>query len=284
MPLDYDDLISRRFDNRAHSYDDTKILLYNLGIGMGRDPLDAAEMPFVFEHPALRAVPTAATVLAMGGGLLDGAAINWNFVVHGEQRLTLHRPLPPAAELINNVYIAEVLDKGAGKGALITLRSSVRLASGEPLFDTDHTMFARGDGGFGGASKSAAVPHEMPTRAPDIVHVTQTRPDQALLYRLSGDRHPLHAEPAYAKAAGFERPILHGMCSYGIACRAILATVVDYDPARIKQFDARFTSPVFPGETIHTDIWVDAETVSYRSRIAAREVVSINNGRCVIST
>jgi acyl dehydratase len=285
MTIDYDDLISRRVTDRTFSYTDTQILLYNLGVGMGRDPLDEAELPFVFERPALRAVPSAATVLSMGGGgnLLAGVPIKWNLVLHGEQRLTLHQPLPAAADLLSTTFVSEVLDKGADKGALITIRSEVRLASGEKLYDTENVTFARGNGGFGGPSKSSAVPHMLPARAPDIVHVTETRPDQALLYRLSGDRNPLHAEPGFAKGAGFPKPILHGLCSYGIACRAILAAVAGYDPARIKQFDVRFTSPVFPGETIHTDIWVDGEIVSFRSRIAAREVISINNGRCIVN-
>jgi len=285
MTIDYDDLISRRVTDRTFSYTDTQILLYNLGVGMGRDPLDEAELPFVFERPALRAVPSAATVLSMGGGgnLLAGVPIKWNLVLHGEQRLTLHQPLPAAADLLSTTFVSEVLDKGADKGALITIRSEVRLASGEKLYDTENVTFARGNGGLGGPSKSSAVPHMLPARAPDIVHVTETRPDQALLYRLSGDRNPLHAEPGFAKGAGFPKPILHGLCSYGIACRAILAAVAGYDPARIKQFDVRFTSPVFPGETIHTDIWVDGEIVSFRSRIAAREVISINNGRCIVN-
>ena len=286
MTIDYEDLISRRVTDRTFSYTDTQILLYNLGVGMGRDPLDEAELPFVFERPALRAVPSAATVLSMGGGgnLLAGVPIKWNLVLHGEQRLTLHQPLPAAADLLSTTFVSEVLDKGADKGALITIRSEVRLASGEKLYDTENVTFARGNGGLGGPSKSSAVPHMLPARAPDIVHVTETRPDQALLYRLSGDRNPLHAEPGFAKGAGFPKPILHGLCSYGIACRAILAAVAGYDPARIKQFDVRFTSPVFPGETIHTDIWVDGEIVSFRSRIAAREVISINNGRCIVNS
>lgn len=285
MTLDYHDLMSRRIDGRAFSYTDTQILLYNLSVGMGRDPLHEAELPFAFERPALRAVPTAATVLGMGGGgaLLAGVPVDWNKVLHGEQRLTMHRPLPPAAALVSDSFVAEVTDKGTEKGATITIRSEVRLASGEPLYTTENVTFARANGGFGGPQKSAAVPHMLPARAPDIVHVTETRPDQALLYRLNGDRNPLHAQTSFAARAGFARPILHGMCSYGIACRAVLAAVVDYDPARIKQFDVRFTSPVFPGETIHTDIWVDGETISFRSHVPAREIMSLNNGRCIIS-
>ena len=281
--LNYDDLMSRHTDDRAFAYTDTQMLLYNLSVGMGRGSGDEKELPYVFEQPQLKVVPTAATVLGGGkGGLLDGVSIDWPRVLHGEQRLIAHRPIPPAAELVGSSRISEVTDKGADKGATITMTIDVRLASGEPLYTTENVIFARGNGGFGGPSKSAATPHVMPERAPDMVHVTETRSDQALLYRLNGDRNPLHAEPAFAAGAGFPGPILHGLCSYGIACRAVLASVFDYDAARLKTFDVRFTSPVFPGETIHTDIWVDGEVVSFRSRIAARGVTSLNNGRCLI--
>jgi acyl dehydratase len=282
VPIDYDQLMSRRTDDAPFSYTDTQTLLYNLSVGMGRDPLDAKELPFVFEQPALRAVPTLPVVLGdTGSGLLGGVPINWHKVLHGEQRLTLHRPLPPAADLIRSSWISEIADKGADKGAVITMTAEVRLTSGEPLYTTDSVIFARGDGGFGGPSESSHKPHPLPERAPDMVHVTQTRPDQALLYRLNGDRNPLHASPEFAKRGGFPAPILHGLCSYGIACRAVLAAVCDYDPDQMKSFDVRFTSPIFPGETIHTDIWVDGEVVSFRSRIEARGVVSLSNGRCV---
>jgi acyl dehydratase len=280
MAIDYDKAIARRSDNERSSYDDTRVLLYNLSIGMGRDPCDEREMPF-FEQGALRVTPTFAAVLP-GLSSLAGLDVNWAMTLHGEQRLRLHRPFPPAAELIGSNWISEIADKGAGKGAVITLTNDVRLANGEPLYTTDFVLFARADGGFGGPSESKVTPHVLPERAPDIVFVTETRRDQALLYRLNGDRNPLHSDPAVAKRAGFPQPILHGLCSYGIACRAVLASVCDYDPAQIKTFDARFTSPVYPGETIHTDIWVDGEVVSFRSRIEARGVTSINNGRCLI--
>jgi acyl dehydratase len=284
MPINYDDLISRRSEDTPFSYTDTQVMLYNLGVGMGRDPLDAKELPYVFELPALRAVPTAVTVLGgAGGNILAGVEIDWNKVLHVEQRVTLHRPLPPSAQAIGSTRISEVTDKGADKGATIAMTSEVRLATGEPLYTSEAVMFARGDGGFGGPSKSSFTPHVMPERAPDIIHVTETRPDQALLYRLNGDRNPLHAQPEFAKRAGFPAPILHGLCSYGIACRAVLASVCDYDAARIKSFGVRFTSPVFPGETIKTDIWVDGEVVSFRCRVESRGVTSLNNGRCVIS-
>ena len=281
--LNYDDLMSRRTEGHAFSYTDTQMLLYNISVGMGRVPDDEKELPYVFEQPLLKVTPTAAAVLGAGGGsLLNGVPIDWTKVLHGEQRLTAHRPIPPAAELVGSSRISEVTDKGADKGATITMANEVRLASGEPLYTTETVIFARGNGGFGGPSASAAVPHVLPERAPDLIHVTETRPDQALLYRLNGDRNPLHAQPAFAARGGFPRPILHGLCSYGIACRAVLASVFDYDPAKMKTFDVRFTSPVFPGETIHTDIWVDGDVVSFRSRIEARGVTSLNNGRCLI--
>jgi acyl dehydratase len=283
MAIDYDDLISRKSPERAFSYTDTQVMLYNLGVGMGRDPLDAKELPFVFELPALQAVPSVVTVLGGGGyNILEGVQFNWHKILHGEQRITIHRPLPPSANCIGRSWISEVIDKGADKGAVVTMAGETRLETGELLYASESVMFARGDGGFGGPSESKAVPHVMPTREPDMVHTTETRRDQALLYRLNGDRNPLHASPEFARIAGFPAPILHGLCSYGIACRAIIASVLDYDATRIRNFDVRFTSPVFPGETIKTDIWVDGEVVSFRCRVEARGVTSLNNGRCVI--
>jgi len=283
MPFKYEDLISRRVDDLPFRYDDTRMLLYNMSVGMGRDPGNEKEFPFVYENPELRVVPTAAAVLGGGGGnILKGVDINWAKLLHGEQRLKIHRPIPPAAELLGSTRISEIVDKGTEKGAIVALEMDVKLASGEPLYTMENVIFARGDGGCGGPEKSVHTPHTIPGRNPDFVHVTETRPDQALLYRLNGDRNPLHADPAFARKAGFEKPILHGLCSYGIACRAVLATVCDYDTRRMHSFDVRMTSPVFPGETIHTDIWVDANIVSFRCRVDTREVILLNNGRCEI--
>lgn len=284
MPLDHDKLIGRQGAEERFGYTDTQLLLYNLSIGMGRDPLDPAELPFVFERPALRGVPTFAAVLNGGGGsgLFDGVELDWNKVLHGEQWLTAYRPFPPAAELISTARITELVDKGE-KGAIIRVTRDTKLASGEPLCTTENVIFARADGGFGGPTTSRFTPHVMPERAPDVVHVSETRADQALLYRLNGDRNPLHAEPSFAERAGFPAPILHGLCSYGIACRAVLAEMCGYDPARMQSFDVRFTAPVFPGETIHTDIWRDGDIVSFRCRVEARGITLLNNGRCQIN-
>ncbi len=284
MPFNYEEVIDRRADDIPFRYTDTQMLLYNLSIGMGRDPADANELPFVFEGSGLKVVPSAAAVLGGGGAnLLKGVNLNWTKLLHGEQRLRIHRPLPPSAELMGTTYFSEIVDKGTDKGAILTLTMDVKLASGEPLYSMDNVIFCRGDGGCGGPSSSNVSPHTIPDRAPDLVHETSTRPDQALLYRLNGDRNPLHADPAFAHKAGFEKPILHGLCSYGIACRAVLASVCDYQPERMQRFDVRMTSPVFPGETILTDIWVDDNIVSFRCRVKERDVTLINNGRCDIS-
>jgi len=283
MPIDYDELMGRAPSEWDVSYTDNQVLLYNLSVGMGREGR-AEELPYVFEQPALQCVPTFAALLAQGGShAIRGMGLNVARILHGEERLAIHRPLPPAATVRTSSRLSELVDKGE-KGALITLTHEGRLAdTGEALYTVDHLIFARADGGFGGPSKSEFVPHALPDRAPDMVHAIQTRPDEALFYRLNGDRNPLHAHPDFAKKGGFEMPILHGMCSYGMACRAVLASVCDYDVSRMKSFDARFTSPVYPGELIETDIWVDGETVSFRCRVEARGIVSMNNGRCEIA-
>jgi acyl dehydratase len=284
MPFNYDRLISNRLDGWSFSYTDKDVLLYNLSIGMGRSGREE-ELPFVFEAPALQCVPSFAALIAQQGArVIGGADINVARILHGEERMALYRPLPPSGEVVTNSWISEIVDKGPDKGALITVSSEGHLAGDEaPLFRVDHLIFARGDGGCGGPSKSEFVPHPLPDRAPDMVCETQTRVDDALIYRLNGDRNPLHAHPEAAKRSGFDRPILHGMCTYGVTCRTVLDAVCGLDPTKMKGFDARFTSPIFPGETLHTDIWVDGDVVSFRARVEARGIVALNNGRCLIS-
>ena len=146
------------------------------------------------------------------------------------------------------------------------------------------TIFCRGDGGFGGPPRQSPPPHPIPSRAPDAVCDFGTRPEMALIYRLSGDYNPLHAEPAAAKAAGFERPILHGLGTFGVSGHALLKTMCGYDPARLKSFSCRFSAPVFPGETIRTEMWRDGPVVSFRARVVGRDVIAINNGRAEVTS
>ena len=270
-------------------YTDRDSLLYAVAIGMGRDPLDARELEYVCETVGNRVVPTAATVLSRarrpaGGqrGALTGK-MNFALMLHGEQRLTVHQPLPPATETLVSGRTTGVYDKGEGKGALVTSETDVTLDDGSPLYTLGSTMFFRGDGGFGGRSEGAPVPHPLPDREPDQICEMPGRSDQAMVYALCGDRNPLHRDPDFAKKAGFDIPILHGLCSYGIACHAVLKTMLDYDQTRMTGFDVRFSSPVYPGETQVVEMWQDDNVISFRVRIKERDVVSINNGKCTVA-
>ena len=282
MAINYDEIMQLSAADRPYSYKDREAMLYALGIGFGRDPLNEAELPFVYEN-GLRTVPTLSTVVSWGSAVLGRTGINYLYVLHGEQRLTVHRPMPVAAEILVDERIVGAYDKGE-KGAIILVEKILRIKdTNEKLCTLVATTVARGDGGFGGPKEGAPEPHPLPARAPDLVHACDTRPDQAFLYALSGDRNPLHRDPKVAKMAGFPRPILHGLCTYGTACRAIISTVCKYDPDRIAGFDARFSAPVFPGETIVTEMWIDGPVVSYRSKVKERDIVVINNGKCTLA-
>jgi acyl dehydratase len=264
-------------------------MLYALGLGFGHDPMDEAQLPFIFEK-GLKALPTMACVLGHSGALMRERLpdLDWVKVVHGEQSIRLHRSLPPAATVVGQSRIVDVIDKGAGKGAiLVTERVLTDKASGERLATLTQSTFARGDGGFGGPRRESPPPHVLPERTPDIVCDIATRPEMALIYRLSGDYNPLHAEPAFARAAGFPRPILHGLGTFGVAGRAILQSLCGYDPARLVAVQGRFSAPVFPGETIRTEMWQEGSqegsSVSFRCRVNARDVVAITNGRAEVA-
>jgi acyl dehydratase len=283
MPVTYDGLMSLRSEGDVFSYGDRETMLYALGVGMGRDPMDENELPFVYEN-GLKTVPTMASVIAWGQRTIGQAGINYLMVVHGEQRLTVHKPLPSSASIVADERVIAAVDKGAGKGALIYTEKVIRLKdTNEKLCTVGGTIFARGDGGFGGPSTGGPEPHAMPERKADVACETDTRVDHALLYRLSGDRNPLHSDPKIAKMAGFPRPILHGLCSYGTACRAVLKTICNYDHTLIAGFDVRFSAPVFPGETIVTEMWKDGNVVSFRSKVKERDVVVLNNGKCTLT-
>ena len=282
MPIDLAKALELKSEDQRFAYGARETMLYALGVGMGADPMDARELPFVYEN-GLKALPTLSTVVAWGAGLTGQTGVNYLMVVHGEQRLTVHKPMPVDAEIAADWRLTDIVDKGAGKGAVLWGETTLKLrATGEKLVTLLGATFARGDGGFGGPSTGGPPVHEVPSRAPDAECALTTRPDQALLYRLSGDRNPLHADPNVAKMAGFDRPILHGLCTYGICCRAVLQTYADYDPTRIKAFDVRFSSPVFPGETIATRLWKDGPTISFEARVLERDVTVIKNGRAVV--
>jgi acyl dehydratase len=281
VAIAYPDILKLEAIKEQVSWSDQKSMLYALGVGLGSDPLNEAELPFVYEN-GLKVVPTLATVLAFPVAILAKSGVNIARVVHGEQALELHKTLPPEGEASASTQIAAVYDKGADKGAILIAETTLTEPSGAPLATLTTSIFARGDGGFGGPSEGEAPPHAVPQRAPDMSLDLPTRPDQALLYRLLGDRNPLHADPSFAKLVGFPRPILHGLCTYGMTCRAVMQAYTDFDPAQIRSHQARFSAPVFPGETVTVDLWRDGPTVSFQARVAAREAVVIKNGKTVL--
>ena len=282
MGIVYEKLMAMQIPPVEQTYGPKDCMLYALGVGFGYDPMNEDELAFVYEKN-LKVLPTMATVLGYGGSWAREAGFDQVRVVNGEQGFTLHRPLKTQGTLIGRSRILEVIDKGAGKGALIlSERDITDKATGEMVATVTQTAFCRGDGGFGGPPRTAPPPHPVPARAPDFVCDLPTRPETALIYRLSGDYNPLHAEPAFAKAAGFERPILHGLGTFGISGHAVLKTLCGYDPNRLVSFGCRFSAPVLPGETIRTEMWQDGAVVSFRARVIERDVVAINNGRAEI--
>ena len=295
MALNYDKLMATSIVDLPFSYRDTETILYALSVGLGRDALDAGELPYVYEGgPLLKTLPSLATVLIPD---MFPPGLGWDYsqVLHAEQRLELFRPLPPAADILVNKRIVEAYDRGPKIGALIQFEAEARLASDDTvLFTLGNPIVARrdgvgggllggGDGGFGGPNGKGPAPHRVPRWEPDLSCDLSTRPDQALLYRLNGDRNPLHADPSVASSVGFDRPILHGLCTYGIACHAILKTICDYDHTLISALDARFSSPVLPGDTITTDMWQDGNVVSFQCRAKERNIVVLKNGRCKLN-
>jgi len=288
MAINYEHIMSLKSEGTENSYSDKETMLYALGIGFGRDPFNEDELRFVYEgvnDPSyLKTVPTMATVLQWGGGAMQGSGINYLMVVHGEQRVTLHRPLPSSGTIIADERIIGAFDKGAGKGAVIVSEKKIRLkGTNEPLVTLVSSTFARGDGGFGGPTTGAPEPHPIPERKPDETFEASILKDQAFVYALSGDRNPLHRDPKIAKAAGFPAPIIHGLCTYGTTCRAIISNVLNYDAAKIVGYDVRFSSPVYPGETVLLDVWKDGNVISFRARLKERDVVAINNGKCTLA-
>ncbi len=284
MALNYEELMATSVVGLETSYRDTETMLYALSVGFGGNPVDPKALRYVFEQGRpLKTLPSLATVLVPDMFPPD---LGWDYrqVLHVEQRLQLYRPLPPAAEISIDRRIAAAYDRGEARGALVLFEAEARLAKDETvLFTIGNTILARGDGGFGGPRGSLPKSHRVPRREPDLFCELDTRPDQALLYRLNGDRNPLHADPVLAQRAGYARPILHGLCSYGIACHAILKTICDYDHTLISGFDARFSAPVIPGDRIRTDMWQDGNVVSFECSVPERDAVVIKNGRCTLA-
>jgi acyl dehydratase len=227
-----------------------------------------------------------AVVLAYPGNWLesDESTADYSKVLHGEQSLTLHRPIPPAGTVVGRTRILDLLDKGRDKGAVLyTERTIADKASGAPIATMASTTMLRGDGGWGGKPGPQPAPHALPERRPELTLDLKTHANSALIYRLSGDRNPLHADPRAAAAGGFKTPILHGLCTFGVAGRALIKACCGGDPARLKSMQVRFSAPVFPGETIRTEMWPEGGRISFRARAAERDAVVLNNGLATVA-
>jgi acyl dehydratase len=284
MTIDYERLLHWQIPEVEQRITPRDCMLYALGVGLGADPCDEDQLKFVYEEN-LQTLPTMAIILGYPGPwhAQDGTGITRSHTVHGEQSFVVHQPLPVEGTLTAKTEITGVLDKGRDKGAIVMTRNTVRdKASGAALCTLTSALFCRADGGFGGPSGPSRQAHALPDTAPDAICDLATLPQAALIYRHSGDYNPLHADPAYARKAGFKAPILHGRCTFSVAGHAILKTCCGYDPARFRSLEGRFSSPVYPGETIRTEMWTQGKTVLFRATVPARGVTVLNNGRAEI--
>lgn len=261
MPIDIDKVVGAPLTGITFSWTDDDVILYDLGVGAGDPPDDPSELRFVYEAD-LVPVPSFGTIppfsMLMSLGMVEGMDIDPSRVLHGDQRLTIHRPIPTSGTVTQSGRVVDVFDKR--RGALIVLEMISSLEeTGDPLFTNRSGIYVRGEGGFGGPPGPGAT-NIAPERQPDGRVESRTLPQQALLYRMSsGDKNPLHADPGFAALAGYERPILHGLCTYGIVLKAVLSAVLAGDPARVSEYEARFTGHVFPGETLVTSIWNEGD-------------------------
>lgn len=264
MSIDYSALRNRPFPPKAHRYGPKDCILYALGVGAGMDPADAGALAWLYEKD-LKALPTMAVVLGYPGFWLRApdTGLDWQSVLHMDQELVLHRPLDTAGAVVGHTRIEEVYDRGVvdgvPRGALMVTRRDIRDAgTGTLLATVRQTELCRGEGGFGGPPPPPRPAIALPERAPDAVLDLPTSPQAALIYRLSGDDNPLHVDPEVARQAGFEQPILHGLSTFGMAGRAVLAALCGNAPARLKALRARFTAPVLPGQALRFELWREA--------------------------
>ncbi len=281
MAIDPARLLDTRIPDTQQHYDWRDCVRYALALGAGLDPVDEADLAYV-DETRLKVAPTLVNVLADPGFWLRDLplGLDWRRTVHGEQAIRLHRAPAPQGGVRGVTRVVDVADKGAGKGALLYVeRDLYDLADGAPLATLYQTVFCRGDGGFGGPAAVRAAPTPLPERAPDATIACPTSPQAALIYRLSADLNPLHIDPAAARAAGFERPILHGMASFGVAGQGLVRRCCNGEPGLVRAMGGRFRAPVYPGETLRLDIWDEqAGQVRYCAVVTERDAVVIDNG------
>jgi acyl dehydratase len=289
--IDYEAVKKWTFDDVRYQYTERDTMLYALAVGFGTDPLNAGELRYTFEEN-LQSVPTMAAIVGAPGAWWANPRIGADIggLVHGEQRMRWLHSLPTSGALVARNRVQSLTDKGVGKGAIgVVTRDVLDASSGQILAQGVNVSVLRRDGGFSRESGSSDPPlpglPPVPERAPDLEAELPSLPQSALIYRLTGDRNPLHANPRVATEAGFQRPILHGLCTYGMACHAVLRAVLQYDAAPLRALAVRFTAPVFPGDTVRFELWreSDGRTLRLRARVLARSVVVLDNGVVEIS-
>jgi acyl dehydratase len=277
MPLNLDYLIKYPFGETREILTKRNAALYALSCGLGADPMDENQLDFVDFDRHLKILPSMPVVLTGHHSFMtDGkTGIDFVQVVHGEQAVEIFGPIP-IGEITGRTSIISIADKGPGRGAVMTLQREIFGPGGGLIARTIAGIFLRGNGGQGGFGPDAAAgPNRPPDTPPDFTISLPTRPEQALYYRFNGDDNPLHASPKFAARAGFPRPILHGLCTFGVITHALIKSLCNYDPAKLSKFGCRFSAPIFPGETIETQIW---RAGFFRARAVERDVVIANNG------
>ena len=288
MTIHYQQLKARAFEPVRQHYTQRDTMLYALSLGVGNDPLDSKNLPLVYEgmDQPLQALPSMSSVLGYPGFWMKNAdsGIDWVKLVHGEQRTTIHQPIPVDAKVVGKTRVTRIIDKGAGKGAIVVTERTLHGEDGVLYATIDQVTFCRGDGGYsqhlGGQPSDESLPAlaATPDTAPQWTFEHRIRPEAALLYRLMGDYNPLHADPRVAQAAGFDKPILHGLATYGMVCHALVMTACGGDASQLRSIHARFSSPVYPGETLRTEIWQSGKSLQFRATVVERNIVVLSHG------
>ena len=277
MPIDPGKALAAEFPSERAEWGQDDIILYHLGLGAGFEkPTDAKELEYTYEQnlkvlPSYGVIPVFGALSGLGG--MPGIEINFAMVLHGEQDLVIHRPIPASGSIETKRRVAEIWDKG--KAALIVMETVSSDEDG-PLFTNRFGIFARGEGGFGGDSGPPAG-NKAPERDPDVTVESKTMPNQALIYRLSGDKNPLHADPKFAQMGGFAKPILHGLSSFGVVCKAVVDNLLEGDVTKVARYQVRFAGVVFPGETIVTSIWQEGNRLLLAARTKERDTPVLSN-------
>ncbi|MDB5576324.1 MAG: 3-alpha,7-alpha, 12-alpha-trihydroxy-5-beta-cholest-24-enoyl-CoA hydratase [Bradyrhizobium sp.] len=282
MTLDPAKLLAFTIPRPRQQVSRDQVALYALSIGLGQDPLDPRQRDFVDPVGPLKVMPSMALVLAHPGFWLGDprSGVDASGVLHADQSIELHAPLPVEGTVTSSSTITGLVDKGPGKAALLRTETVIEDGRGTLLARLRRTTFLRGGGGFGGNDEKTTEAKPLPARAPDHVVELAVRPEQALLYRLNGDLNPLHSDVETARRAGFDRPILHGLCTMGMVCHALLRALADYDEQRLRTMRLRFKGVVFPGETLRTEIWNDG---SFRTRVVERDTIVVDQGQATVA-